>query len=90
MLLSEIMQKTEQIKIGKKEYESLLKRVEELEKYRKAEEERFGWLTNNMQRFMEDFFEKKCMTVIVKRDKDMILAEVRKNVMDNMFKENEE
>lgn len=77
------------IKVDKKEYENLLKRVEELEVYKKAEEERFRWLTNNMQMFMEDFFEKKCMTVMVKRDKDMILAEVRKNVMDYMFKEKE-
>lgn len=33
--------------------------------------------------------EHKCMTVMVKRDKDMILAEVRKNAMDNLFKETE-
>lgn len=77
------------VKVDKKEYERLLKRVEELEEYRKAEEERFGWLTNNMQRHMEDFFNHKCMTVMVKRDKDMILAEVRKNVMDSLFKEKE-
>lgn len=76
-----------EVKVDKEEYERLLKRVEELEKYRKAEDERFAWLTNNMQRHMEDFFNHKCMTVMVKRDKDMILAEVRKNVMDNMFKD---
>ena len=36
---------------------------------------------------MEDFFENKCMTAMVKRDKDMISAEVRKDIMDNLFKE---
>lgn len=75
------------IKVDKEEYERLLKRVEELEKYRAEEWERFGGLVNNLQRHMEDFFEHKCMTVMVKRDKDMILAEVRKNAMDNLFKE---
>ena len=78
------------VRVDKEEYERLLKRVEELEKYRAEEWVRFGELVNNLQRRMEDFFERKCMTVMVKRDKDMILAEVRKNVMDNMFKENEE
>lgn len=75
------------IRVDKEQYERLLKRVEELEEYRKAEEERFVWLTNNLQRHMEDFFNHKCMTVIVKRDKNMIMAEVRKNAMDNLFKE---
>ena len=77
------------IKVDKEEYEHLLERVEELEKYREAEWERFGRLANDMQRSMEDFFKHKCMTVMVKRDKDMIVAEVRKNAMDNLFKEEE-
>lgn len=75
------------IKVDKEEYERLLKRVGELEKYRAEEWERFGELVNNLQRRMEDFFEHKCMTVMVKRDKDMIMAEVRKNAMDSLFKE---
>ena len=77
------------IKVDKEEYERLLKRVEQLEKYRAEEWERFGGLVNNLQRRMEDFFEHKCMTVMVKRDRDMIVAEVRKNVMDSLFKEKE-
>ena len=78
------------VKVDKEEYERLRKRVEELERYRDAEFEHFRRLENHLQMYMEDFFEKKCMTVMVKRDKNMILAEVRKNVMDNLFKENEE
>ena len=77
------------IKVDKEEYERLLKRVKELEEYRETEHERFMWVVNNMQRHMEDFFNHKCMTVMVKRDKDMITAEVRKNIMDNLFKEKE-
>lgn len=77
------------IKVDKEEYERLLKRVEELEKYRAEELERFGGLVNNLQRRMEYYFEHKCMTVMVERDKNMIMAEVRKNVMDNLLKEQE-
>lgn len=77
------------VKVDKKEYERLLKRVEELEEYRETEHERFMWLVNNMERQMEDFFEHKCMTVMVKRDRGMIMAELRKNVMDSLFKEKE-
>ena len=75
------------IKVDKEEYERLLKRVEELEKYREEEWKHFRVLENNLQRYMEDYFEHKCMAVMVKRDKNMIMAEVRKNVMDNLFKE---
>lgn len=77
------------VKVDKEEYERLLKRVEELEEYRETEHERFMWLVNNMERQMEDFFNHKCMTVMVKRDKNMITAEVRRNIMDNLFKEKE-
>ena len=77
------------VKVDKEEYERLLKRVEELEKHREEEWEHFRRLENHLQRYMEDYFEHKCMTVMVKRDRDMILAEVRKNAMDNLFKEKE-
>ena len=77
------------VKVDEEEYKRLIKRVEELEKYRAAEWERFGGLVNNLQRRMEDFFEHKCMTVMVKRDRDMVVAEIRKNVMDSLFKEGE-
>lgn len=77
------------IKVDKEEYEHLLKRVEELEEYRDAEWERYRHITNTLQRYMEDYFEHKCMTVMVKRDRNMVMAELRKNVMDNLFKEKE-
>lgn len=76
-------------KVDKEEYERLLKRVEELEEYRDTEWGRFGRMEKLLQRYMEDYFEHKCMTVMVKRDRNMIMAEVRKNAMDNLFKEEE-
>lgn len=75
------------IKVDKEEYERLLKRVEWLEEYRKTEEERYRHVTYYLQSYLEDFFEHKCMTVMVKRDRDMIAAEVRKNMMENLFKD---
>jgi len=77
------------IKVDKEEYELLIERVRELEKHREAEWEHFRRLENHLQRYMEDYFEHKCMTVMVKRDRNMIMAEVRKNVMDSLFKEKE-
>lgn len=77
------------IKVDKKEYENLLKRVKELEEYRETEDGRYMHVTNIFQNYMEDFFNNKCMTVMVKRDRNMIVAEVRKNIMDNLFKEEE-
>lgn len=77
------------IKVDKKEYENLLKRVKELEEYRETEDGRYMHVTNIFQNYMEDFFNNKCMTVMVKRDRNMIVAEVRKNIIDNLFKEEE-
>ena len=75
------------IKVDKEEYENLLNRIKELEEYRKTEEERYRHVRYYLQSYLEDFFKHKCMTVMVKRDRDMIAAEVRKNMMDNLFKE---
>ena len=77
------------IKVDKEEYENLLKRVKELEEYRNTEDGRYMHVTNIFQNYMEDFFNHKCMTVMVKRDRNMIAAEVRKNIMDNLFKDEE-
>ena len=77
------------IKVDKKEYEDLLKRVKYLEENREADIRHFMRLEGCMQERMEDFFKHKCMTVMLKRDKDEIVAEVRKRAMDNLFKEEE-
>lgn len=74
------------IKVDKEEYKSLLKRVEELEEYRETSEERYRHVKNYLQRYLEDFFKHKCTVTMVKRDRNMIAAEIRKNIMDNLFK----
>lgn len=77
------------IKVDKKEYEDLLKRVKCLEENRAEDWKRFMWLEKRLQEYMEDFFKHKCMTVMLKRDKNEIVAQVRKQAMDNLFKEEE-
>lgn len=75
------------VKVDKDEYEHLLKRVKELEEDRDSDWKRFRYMEDNMQKYLEDFFTQKCITVMIKRDKDLIEAEVRKRVTDNIFKE---
>lgn len=76
------------IKVDKKKYENLLKRVERLEEDRADDWARFMWMEKRLQEYMEDFFKHKCMTVVIKRDKNEVVAEVRR-AMDNLFKEEE-
>ncbi len=79
------------IRVDKEEYEHLLQRVEELEEKVRDERcsifENWKWTRETLYKMMEDYFSSKCMTVVMKRDKKEIIAEVRKRVMDNMFKE---
>lgn len=75
------------IKVDKDEYEQLLKRVKELEEDKYSDWKRIKDLTDNMQKYLEDFFKQKCISVMIKRDKDLVEAQVRKKVMDNLFKE---
>jgi len=77
------------IKVDKKEYEDLLRRVKELEVGRKDDCMHFMWLEENLQKRMKNFFTHKCMTVMLRRDKNEIVAEVRKRAMENLFKEEE-
>lgn len=81
------------IKVDKKEYESLLKRVKELEE--KVQDEHFDLFENwkftreTLYELMKSYFETRCITAIVKRDKEQIIGEVRRQAMDNIFKEEE-
>lgn len=75
------------VKVDKEEYKRLLKRVEELEKYSNEDYIRYGKMLDKLNKLMEEFFEHKCMTVMVKRDRNMIAAEIRKNEMDKLFGE---
>lgn len=79
------------IKVDKEEYEGLLKRVKILERKRSEDWEymydRWLWTREALNKMMEDYFKTQCMSVIIKRDKKKIIAEVRKQAMDNLFKE---
>lgn len=81
------------IKVDKKEYELLLERVKRLED--KVQEEDFDLYENwkitreALYDMMKSYFETQCITAIVKRDKEQIVGEVRKQALDNLFKESE-
>lgn len=81
------------IKVDKKEYERLLERVDYLEERlvrdRDSIYNNWKWTREYLYKMMEDYFKSQCISVMVKRDKDMIIGEVRKNAMDNLFKEGE-
>lgn len=81
------------IKVDKQEYELLLERVAKLEEEIRDEKfsmfENWKWTRETLYKMMEDYFKSQCVSVIVKRDKDQIIGEVRKNAMDNIFKEDE-
>lgn len=79
------------IKVDKKEYERLLEKVDYLEERldhdRESMFDNWRWTREYLYKMMEDYFKSQCISVMVKRDKDMIIGEVRKNAMDNLFKE---
>ena len=79
------------IKVDKEEYERLLEKVnyleERLDRDRESMFENWRWTREYLYKMMEDYFKSQCISVMVKRDKDMVIGEVRKNAMDNLFKE---
>ncbi len=81
------------IKVDKEEYERLLEKVDYLEERlnhdRESMFENWRWARESLYKMMEDYFKSQCVSVMVKRDKEMIIGEVRKNAMDNLFKEDE-
>lgn len=77
------------IKVDKEEYESLLRRVKELEEDRIFCKKYLIGMYNGLEERMENFFKYKCMTVVLKRDKAEIVAEIRKKAIDNLFNEKE-
>lgn len=82
------------IKVDKEEYERLLEKVDYLEERLNRDREsmfyNWRWTRETLYEMMEDYFKSQCISVMVKRDKDMVIGEVRKNAMDNLFKEGEE
>lgn len=81
------------IKVDEKQYLDLIKRVDRLER---TIEDRTGFifhsweLTNErLYSMMEQYFDNRTRTILLRRDKDKIIGELRKVAMDNLFKEEE-
>ena len=74
------------IKVDKDEYNKLLLRVETLEDKVKSSEEYSRVIMKRMREQLENFFDEKCRVIMIKRDKEMIVGELRKQVVDNIFK----
>lgn len=77
------------IKVDENEWEELKKRVEYLESSNSFDTQYHIYLRDHLQDMMEDFFRNKVQTYMVKRDKDMIIAELKSQAIDNIFKEEE-
>lgn len=79
------------IKVDKKEYEELLERVKKLEQENSdISIELIDTARRLRQQFrdsIESYFVNKCQVVMMKRDKDEIVAELRNRAMSNIFKE---
>ena len=77
------------IKVDEDEWKELKERVESLEASHSFDREYHIYLRDHLQEMMEDFFRDKVQTYMVKRDKDMIIAELKSQAIDNIFKEEE-
>lgn len=81
------------IKVDKEQYERLLEKVdyleEEISRTRDGMFNNWRWSREALYDMMEHYFKSKCVSVMVKRDKDQIIGEVRRHAMDNLFKEEE-
>ena len=81
------------IKVDKEQYERLLEKIDYLEERlnhdRESMFENWRWTRESLYKMMEDYFKSQCISVMVKRDKDQIIGEVRRKAMDNLFKEEE-
>lgn len=78
------------IKVDKEEWENLLKRVAYLEDIGRYDSQYRRYLESHLQEIMEDYFKNKVQTYMVKRDREKIVAEVKKAAINNLFKENED
>lgn len=82
------------IKVDEEVYERLLERVDYLENRSNQDREymfeNWRWTRDSLYEMMENYFKSQCVSVMLKRDKDMIVGEIRKNAMDNLFKEDKD
>lgn len=74
------------VKIRKDEWDELNHKVDELEQQSKL---MYHELASMLKNEVEDLFNNKVRTYVIKMSKDEIVAEVRNIVMNNLFKEGE-
>lgn len=79
------------IKVDKDEYELLLERVTKLEEEIRDENfslfENWKWTRETLYDMMKHYFNNRARTILIKRDKDKIVGELRALALDNLFKE---
>lgn len=77
--------------ISKKEYNNLLNRITAVEKIINGEREdifnNWKWTRETLYEMMSDFFNHSAEVILVQRDRDKIIGELRGMAMDNIFKE---
>ena len=78
--------------ISKKEYKSLLSRIKTLEELvndrRGAIFDNWRWSREALYEMMSDYFKNNTEIILLQRDKDKIIGELKGKVMNNIFKEN--
>lgn len=79
------------VKVDEKEYLNLIKRVDRLEQ---EIEDRTGFIFQSWEltderlyNMMEHYFDNRTKVILLQRDKDKIMGELREIAMDNIFKE---
>ena len=77
--------------ISKKKYKSLLFRIETLEELvndrHGAIFDNWRWTRETLYEMMSDYFKHSAEVILVHRDKDKIIGELKGKAMDNIFKE---
>lgn len=78
----------------RKEIEELKEQVEMLEQQQKDLEKRCTEFFRNLKLYVKEsvgrYFDEKCLVVLLKRDKDEIIAQIEKKAMDNLFRKDDD
>lgn len=81
----------EKIKVDKYEYELLHERIEELAREIRDNQrfmfENWKFTRESLYEMMEKYFNNQVHTVIVAQEREQIIAEMRRKVVDNIFGE---
>lgn len=78
------------IKVDKDEYEALKEQVEELKKDVDFIHTHFGTVLDDIRDNINNYFDGKARVVLIKRDKEKIIGEIRAKMVDNILNNVEE